>query len=84
MSKTWDDLRSCVTIWEMAGNTGKSRDIAILSFEKRIFLTAILSIRNIVYTIFNKRSIKRGNRRKHLIFSGFLTETKMNIVTNIF
>lgn len=66
MSKTWDDLRSCVSIWEMAGNTGKSRDMAILSFEKRIFLTAILSMRIIVYTIFDNRRMERGKPPKTL------------------
>lgn len=76
MSKTWDDLRSCVTIWEMAGNTEKSRDMTILSFEKNIFLTAILSIRIIVYTICNKRRIKRGKPPKTLDFQRFFNRNE--------
>lgn len=76
MSKTWDDLRSCVTIWEMAGNTEKSRDMTILSFEKKIFLTSILSMKRIVYTICNKRSRKRGKPPKTLDFQRFFNRNE--------
>ena len=76
MSKTWDDLKSCVSIWEMAGNTGKSRDMAILSFEKRIFLTAILSMRIIVYTIFDNRRMERGKPPKTLDFQRFFNRNE--------
>lgn len=76
MSKTWDNLRSCVKIWEMAGSAEKSRDMMILSFEKRLYLTAILSMRKIVYAICNERSRKRGKPPKTLDFQRFFNRNE--------
>ena len=76
MSKTWDNMRSCVKIWEMAGSTEKSRDMVILSFEKKLYLTSILSMRKTVYTICNEKKIKRGKPPKTFDFQRFFNRNE--------